>query len=183
MWVTPDSGTTEWRRPASVSARESRSVFATKTLSSARPWIRRRGLTRFGASPISEFVAIDLRLLLREPEVPLGVGRVVQHLLRVRRAGHRGVEDVRPPKDRQRREVAAERPSADADLVQVEESEAIGRRMESVDLVLEHGAGEILGRPRAPTRRHVPGCHDRRRPGPRSPGRPAIAARGAPDAP
>jgi hypothetical protein len=53
------------------------------------------------------------------------------------------MEDVGPSEDRQCREVSAEGPSTDPDLLQVEESEPGRGGVEGVDLVLQHRAGEI----------------------------------------
>ena len=54
MCVTPESGITVCGLPAASSADESRSVLATATLSSARPWMSRSGRTRRWASERSE---------------------------------------------------------------------------------------------------------------------------------
>ena len=57
MWVTPDSGRTLCGLPAASRAEDSRSVWATATLSSARPWMSSSGLVSFGASASSELRA------------------------------------------------------------------------------------------------------------------------------
>ena len=54
MCVIPDSGSTACGRPAASSADDSRSVWATTTLSSASPWISSSGRDSRGASASSE---------------------------------------------------------------------------------------------------------------------------------
>ncbi len=79
--------------------------------------------------------------LRRVAQIPLGVRGVVEPPVGDRRARDGGVEHVRPPQHRQRRQVAAERPAPDRDPAQVEVG--VGHRLEHVDLVVE-GDREVV---------------------------------------
>ena len=113
MCVTPGSGSSACGRPAATSAADSRTECATTTLSSASPWMISSGRSSFGASSISEFRVVHLRVLVRMAEVALGVVRVVEPPVGDRRARDRRVEHVRPAQHRERGQVPAVGPAAD----------------------------------------------------------------------
>ena len=94
--------------------------------------------------------------LARHPEVPLAVVRVVEPVVRVRRADDGAVEDVRSQEDRGRREHPAERPAADRDARPVEEPELRGGRLEGLDLIVERHR-EVAGDTTLP-REPAAGC-------------------------
>ncbi|MCO5563880.1 hypothetical protein L7F22_017531 [Adiantum nelumboides] len=85
----------------------------------------------------------DVGLAARHPEVALGVVGVVERPVGDRRAGDGRVEDVGPAQHRQRGQVAAERPAADADPAQVEVRVGLGGRVQGRDLVLQHRSRQV----------------------------------------
>ena len=121
---------------------------------------------------------VGLGVLVREPEVALGVGGVVERPVGAGRPGDGGVEDVGPPQDRQCGEVAAERPAADRHPRRGPAPRARRRRRSSaVDLVVEHRVGEVDGAPPVPTTGCAAGCRGRRPRRRRSPARRTTATR------
>ncbi len=148
MWVTPDSGSTRCGRPAARSADDSCSVWATTTLSSARPWMSSSGRVgrprpRPGDLGDERRAVVHLGLGLGRAEVALGVVRVVQAPVGHRRPGDGGVEDVRPAEHGQRGQVATEAPPADRHAGEVELRVLLRRGVQGVDLVLEDRCGEV----------------------------------------
>ena len=78
MWVTPDSGSTCAGGRPRAARRDSRSVWATTTLSSARPWMSISGRRQpGGACASSELASYASGVLVGVAEVALGVGGVV----------------------------------------------------------------------------------------------------------
>ena len=119
MWVTPDSGSTECGYPAASRADDSRSEWATNTLSSASPWMISSGRTRVAHRP---FRIVDDGahrvgggIARGVTQVALGVVRVVEPPVGDRRARDPGVEHVRAAQHGERGQVAAERPAAHGD--------------------------------------------------------------------
>ena len=101
------------------------------------------GRSSFGGVGQERAGVVARRVLLRVAEVALGVEGVVEPPLGDRGAGDGGVEDVGPAQHRERRQVAAEAPAADGDAGQVEPGVLRRQRQQAVDLVLEHGTGEV----------------------------------------
>ena len=143
MWDTPESGSTLWGRPASSSARDSCKVWAATTLSSASPWISSSGRRRPFAGAQHAAAVVHLGLRVRVAEVALGVVRVIEAPLGHRCARDRGMEHVGPPEHGERGEVATERPTADRDAFEIHLRMRCRDEVQGVDLILEHGSGEV----------------------------------------
>ncbi len=108
---------------------------------------------------------VDVGVVVRQSEVPLGVAGVVQPPVGDGRARDGCMEHLWPVDDRHRREVAAERPASDCYPAEIEVEERVSSCVEAGHLVLEHDGGDVVPDRPLPGRR--PWCaaavdhHDR----------------------
>ena len=118
--VAPGSGSTSCGRAAASSAADSRSVCASEHVVVAEPVHQQQRAPQRCRLEQRRAAVVGVRMLIWMTKMALPPVRVIEPLIGDRRSGDSGVEDIRPPEHGERGEKAAERPSADGHLAEVE---------------------------------------------------------------